>query len=264
MKKSVQLTVLGPRGSMATGRKDCVLFGGDSSCYMVRAGDETVFLDAGSGLVTAPARYPKPPVILLSHLHLDHLIGLGMFPGFNEADQKARVYLPFCGDAGEAAARMARVYSPPFWPIELGQLKGEPELLPMPPVLRIGELLAESMEGNHPNRAMILRLRCDGRSIVYATDYETEEDSFARLCEFARGADLVLFDAQFTEEESRLRRGFGHSTAQAGLERMRRSGAKRLLLIHHAPTSTDKILLAREQALPEGVSYAREGECICL
>ena len=142
MKKSVQLTVLGPRGSMATGRKDCVLFGGDSSCYMVRAGDETVFLDAGSGLVTAPARYPKPPVILLSHLHLDHLIGLGMFPGFNEADQKARVYRPFCGDAGEAAARMARVYSPPFWPIELGQLKGEPELLPMPPVLRIGELLA--------------------------------------------------------------------------------------------------------------------------
>ena len=264
MNKRFELTVLGSRGSMATGRKDCSLFGGDSSCYMVRAGDETVFLDAGSGLVAAPARYPKPPVILLSHLHLDHVIGLGMFPGFNEAGQRARVYLPFCGDAEEAAARMARVYSPPFWPIELGQLKGEPALLPLPPVLRIGELTAECMEGNHPNGAVILRLRFDGRSIVYATDYEYEECSFARLCAFAEGADLVLFDAQFTEEESRRCRGFGHSTAQAGMELMRRSAAKRLLLIHHAPASTDEVLLARETALTEGISYAREGECFSL
>ena len=264
MKKSFQLSVLGPRGSMATCRRDCALFGGDSSCYMIRAGDETIFLDAGSGLVAAPARYPKPPVILLSHLHLDHVIGLGMFPGFGEAGQRARVYLPFCEDAAEAAGLMARVYSPPFWPVELGRLKGEPEILPLPPVLRIGEVLAESMEGNHPNGAAVIRLRFDGRSIVYATDYEAEEDSFSRLCAFARDADLVLFDAQFTEEESQSRRGFGHSTAQAGMELMRRSGAGRLLLIHHAPTSTDEILLEREQALAEGVSYAREGECISL
>jgi ribonuclease BN (tRNA processing enzyme) len=249
---------------MATGRKDCVLFGGDSSCYMVRAGDETIFLDAGSGLVAAPAHYPKPPVILLSHLHLDHVIGLGMFPGFNEAGQKARVYVPFCRNDAEAAAQMARVYSPPFWPLELGQLKGEPELLALPPALRIGEVRAESMVGHHPNGALVIRLRFDGRSIVYATDYEAEESSFARLCAFAEDADLVLFDAQFTEEESRSRRGFGHSTAQAGTELMRRSGAKRLLLIHHAPTSTDEVLLKREQELAEGVSYAREGECISL
>ena len=159
---------------------------------------------------------------------------------------------------------MARVYSPPFWPVELGRLKGEPELLALPPALRIGEVRAESMVGHHPNGALVIRLRFDGRSIVYATDYEAEEDSFARLCAFARDADLVLFDAQFTEEESQSRRGFGLSTAQAGIELMRRSGAKRLLLIHHAPTSTDEVLLEREQELAEGVSYAREGECISL
>lgn len=264
MKKDFQLTVLGSRGSMATDRRDCAVFGGDSSCYMVRAGDETVFLDAGSGLVTAPACYPKAPVILLSHLHLDHVIGLGMFPGFGVAGQKARVYVPFCEDDAAAAAQIARVYSPPFWPLELSRLKGEPELLALPPVLKIGEITVESMEGNHPNGAMVFRLHYDGRSIVYATDYETEARSFARLVAFAKGADLVLFDAQFTEEESERFRGFGHSTALAGLRLKQFSGAKRLLLIHHAPASTDKILLERERILEGGISYAREGECISL
>ena len=68
----------------------------------------------------------------------------------------------------------------------------------------------------------------------------------------------------YTEEEYAVKKGFGHSTAEAGKRIQQESGAERLLLIHHAPTSTDKILLEREQALPEGVSYAREGECICL
>ena len=53
----LQLTVLGARGSMAVDRPDCTLFGGDSSCYLLRAGEETVFLDAGSGLLSAPAEY---------------------------------------------------------------------------------------------------------------------------------------------------------------------------------------------------------------
>lgn len=80
--KSFQMTVLGSRGSMAACRDDCSMYGGDTSCYMVRAGNETIFLDGGSGLASAPAVYPKAPVILLSHLHLDHIMGLGMFTGF--------------------------------------------------------------------------------------------------------------------------------------------------------------------------------------
>ena len=265
MSKVFQLTVLGTRGSMAACRSDSRLFGGDTSCYMVQAGEETIFLDAGSGLASAPAQYPKPPAILLTHLHLDHVIGLGMFPGFTVPGRRARLYVPFCRDSAEAAEQMARVFSPPFWPLTLGDLEGKPELLPLPREFQIGELQVEAIEGNHPNKAMILKLRFDGRCLVYATDYEHEERSFARLIDFAKDADLLLYDAQFTEQQYQNCRGFGHSTAQKGLELMRRSGAKRLLLIHHAPASTDEILLQRERELQaENASYAREGEILSL
>ena len=69
------LTVLGSRGSMAFGGEQCSRYGGDSSCYMVRAGEETVFLDGGTGICAAPSSYPKDPVVLLTHLHLDHIVG---------------------------------------------------------------------------------------------------------------------------------------------------------------------------------------------
>ena len=73
------LTVLGARGSLPVSDTKRSRFGGATSCYMVQAGSETIFLDGGTGLVSAPALSGKPPVILLSHLHLDHVIGLGMY-----------------------------------------------------------------------------------------------------------------------------------------------------------------------------------------
>ena len=265
MKKDFQLTVLGARGSMAACREECGVFGGDTSCYMVRAGDETIFLDGGSGITSAPARYPKPPVILLSHLHLDHIMGLGMFTGFFVPGQQARLYVPFCEDDERAANMMARVFAPPFWPLKLSDLEGKPEILAMPERFSGGDIQIETMEGNHPDRTMVLRLTFDGRSIVYATDYEVDEPSFARLVDFAAEADLLLYDAQFSEEEYPSKRGFGHSTAIKGIELMHRSGADRLLLIHHAPASPDRTLLKREKMLNRrNVSYAREGETIIL
>ena len=260
-----QLTVLGSRGSMASGRADCLLFGGDTSCYMVRAGDETVFLDGGSGIVAAPASYPKPPVILLTHLHLDHVMGLGMFPGFANRAQKSTLYIPFCADAALAEAKMDRVFIPPVWPLKLTEFEGDLKILPMPKSLKIGSLMVDSIPGSHPDGCLVLRLRYLGKTIIYATDYEAAEPSFSALSAFAENADLLLYDAQFEEAEYESKRGFGHSTAAKGLELMTISGAKQLLLIHHAPSSTDSMLLQREKKLPNvNASYAREGQTITL
>ena len=266
MKESeFRVTVLGARGSMACGRADCVAFGGDSSCYMVNAGEETVFLDAGSGLTAAPAQYPKPPVILLSHLHLDHVIGLGMFPGLSNVEQRPEIYVPFCKDPAEAAAAIDRVYSPPFWPLRLGDYTSRPQLLPLPERLSLGDLAIEAVPGNHPGGSMVFRLEYQGKSMVFATDYEFEQNSFERLTTLARQTDLLMVDAQYDEATARGKAGFGHSTAATGLRLMRESGAKRLLLIHHDPQSTDAVLLAREKDLAApAASYAREGQVICL
>ena len=263
MKKSFQMTVLGSRGSMAACRDDCSAYGGDTSCYMVRAGNETIFLDGGSGLASAPAVYPKAPVILLSHLHLDHIMGLGMFTGFFIPGQQARLYVPFCEDDESAARTIAQVFAPPFWPLKLTDLEGKPKVLAMPRKLSVGELEIETMEGHHPDRTMVYRLSYDGRSIVYATDYEVDEASFERLIAFSRDADLLLYDAQFTEEEYHGKKGFGHSTAEKGIELMEKGGVRRLMLVHHAPSSSDRVLRNREKLLNRtDVLYAREGDTL--
>ena len=126
------LTVLGTRGSMAIGSPAFSEFGGNTSCYMVRAGEETLFLDAGSGLLAAPDEYAKPPVILLSHLHLDHVMGLGMFSALSKRGQKVILYVPFCADAEEARSEIDRLFSPPFWPLKLSQMGAELQIRPLP------------------------------------------------------------------------------------------------------------------------------------
>ena len=259
-KQDFQLTVLGARGSMAAGRADSILFGGDTSCYMVQADDETI-----SGIASAPESYPKPPIILISHLHLDHIMGLGMFPILSDCTQRCTVYLPFCEGAAAAEYQIGQLFHPPVWPLSLHDCECSMEILPMPKSMKIGSLYIDTMPGNHPGGCMVFRLQFQGKSIVYVTDYEHSEPSFSRLAEFARDTDLLLYDAQYASEIYPKRRGYGHSTAEKGLELMQKSNAKQLLLIHHAPTSTDSMLLDREKMLSTpNASFAREGQTITL
>ena len=262
--RELQLTVLGCRGSMAICREDSILFGGDTSCYMVRAGDETIFLDGGSGLIDAPTQFVKPPSILLSHFHLDHVLGLGMYPRFSQKGCETSIYLPGCSSM-EGRALLDGIYSPPYWPLSLTEYAGVVKLLTLTDHFFIGDVQVKCMPGRHPGGSQIIRLDYAGRSLVYATDYEPDPEIEGELVAFARDADLLLFDGQYTEDEYPFKRGFGHSTAEKGLELMERSGVSRLVIIHHDPRSTDDELADREKHFGRpDVHYAREGETICL
>lgn len=279
------LKVLGARGSMAVTRKDQQVFGGNTSCYMIQAGEETVFFDAGSGLLNAPVDFPRPPHILVSHMHLDHILGLGMYPRLSQKGRKTLIYVPV-GPGEDPVRLLGGVFSPPYWPVSLDSYSGEVGILPLAFPLRIGDLLIEGAAGNHPGGNFIFRISRQGRSIVYASDYEYEEQSFHRLMEMAAGADLVLLDGQYTAKELAQRRGFGHSCPEMGLKLKEQCGIDRLWLVHHDPQRTDEQLLdwedkiarenvhfAREDARParedahfarEDVHFAREGEEILL
>lgn len=261
---SMRLTVLGARGSVPVNSRRMMEFGGSTSCYMVQAAGETIFLDAGSGILFAPKTYEKAPVILLSHMHLDHVLGLGMFPRLSEAGALTRLLLRSDSSA-DAEAQLAALYAPPFWPLPLTQYAGRLDIQAISPSFRIGEIQIDTLEGRHPGGCLVFRLRCKGKSIVYATDYEPDEISFSELASFSAKADLVLYDAQYTAEEYAKRQGFGHSTAEKGLELLRLSGAAQLLFIHHDPQASDEELLRRERQLGVGSAhYAREGEVIEL
>ena len=260
----LSLTVLGTRGSMAMSERDRSVFGGSTSCYMIRAGEETVFLDAGSGLLLSPEELPGTPHILLSHLHLDHLLGLGMYRRLSQKGKETVIHVP-TAPGEDPAELLDALYSPPIWPLSLKAYAGDVRIVPLKLPMRIGEIAIEGIPGSHPGGCVLLKLSWRGRSIVYATDYEWEEESFARLVELSRGADLLLYDGQFTEEELSACKGFGHSTPEKGMELLERSGARRLLIVHHAPHCTDETLLEREARIGRAdVRFARDGEVIEL
>lgn len=258
------LTVFGARGSIPVSSKSIQEFGGSTSCYLVRAGDETIFLDAGTGLTFAPDISGKAPTILLSHLHLDHVLGLGMYPRLSQAGKLTRLMLP--ADSAEAAERrLSALFIPPFWPLPLTAYAGTLDIAPLAPSFQIGEVCVDVISGRHPGGCAVFRLRYKDKSLVYATDFEPDAASFSELVSFSRNADLLMYDAQYTEDEYSQRKGFGHSTAEKGIEAMEKSGAARLLLIHHDPQASDAELLRREQMLgKKNVHYAREREVILL
>lgn len=259
-----RLSVLGCGGSVPVGGREKLLFGGATSCYMVHCGDDCVFLDAGTGLLSAPAKFPRPPLILLTHLHLDHILGLGIYRRLLMEGEKTLLCLPG-KTAQEERKLLDAVFSPPYWPLSLMDYRGDLELvLPSFP-MRHGSLRIDCMEGRHPGGCLVFRVSCGEKSLVYATDFEHEHDGFAGLETFAKDTDLLLYDGQYSPEEYEARKGFGHSTAEKGVELMERCGAKRLLLIHHDPGCTDEELLSRERRIGrDDVRFAREGEVIQL
>ncbi|MBR1409333.1 MAG: hypothetical protein IJ573_10640 [Clostridia bacterium] len=254
-----RLTVLGTRGSMAICKKSHSLFGGDTSCYYVQAGEESLFLDGGSGLLCAPTEFSRPPVILLTHLHLDHLLGLGMYPRLSRRGEQTQIFVPAPDEEGALSA-LDRLYRPPYWPLSLTAYAGDVRVKPLLPSFSVGVVQVQTLEGNHPGGCTVIRLQYAGKTLVYATDYERDEPSFTSLIGFAKGADLLLYDGQYVKEELPAKRGFGHSTAEDGIELMERCGAKRLLIVHHDPGSTDEMLLEREARIHRpDVHYARAG-----
>ena len=258
------LTVLGARGSIPVSHKRIQEFGGSTSCYLVRAGGETIFLDAGTGLIFAPDIPGKAPTILLSHLHLDHILGLGMYPRLSQPGKLTHLMLQ-AESAEDAKKQLSALYSPPFWPLPLTEYAGSLDISPLTPSFQIGEVRVDVAEGRHPGDCVVIRLCHKDKSLVYATDFEPDDASFSKLASFSRDADLLLYDAQYTEDEYPLRKGYGHSTAEMGIEFMKRSGAKQLLLIHHDPLASDDDLSDREHRLGrKGVHYAREREVILL
>ncbi len=263
-KSDFKLTVLGTRGSMAVDGKHYALFGGATSCYQITAGEETIFLDAGTGLARANVQFTKTPVILISHLHLDHVLGLGMYPRLSTRGLKTRICIP-TEKGKDPAEILDRLYSPPFWPVSLEKYAGdilfEPLVLPM----EIGGVYIEGMEGNHPGGCVIIKVIYREKSIVYATDYEHEEESFSRLTEFSRGASLILYDGQYSTREYEKKKGFGHSTAKKGLELLEKSGAERMLIIHHDTLNADKFLQNIEAGIhSRRFSFARQGQRVYL
>ena len=257
---------LGVRGSIAT-PGDAFSAGGNTACVEVTAGDTRIILDAGTGLRTLGnermASSIRNSTILLSHLHWDHTCGLPFFTPIYVPGHRVEIASGPNGVLPHGEAIRA-VFRAPFFPVAFDALAGQVTTreLRANDQFAIGTIAVTMAKLNHPDPVYGFRLEHGGRSIVYATDTEHFACVDPTLAKLAAGADILIYDAQYTAEEYPLRVGWGHSTWQAGVELARAAGVSQLVLFHHDPNRTDDQLAAIERAartsLP-GTIAAREG-----
>ena len=268
----MQVRVLGARGSMTISNKKMWEFGGATSAYMLEAEGEALFIDAGTGIMNVPGDLvPEKRVrLLISHTHLDHIMGMPFFLSDCCEGKILEVY----GHTREGETieqQLSHLFSHPLWPVGLRDYGGITyrfhELDRIDKVIEDGPFRITWMESHHPGGCVIYRVAAGGKSVVVATDFEHSDGFEERLTKFARDTDLLLYDGQYREADYPKYKGFGHSTEATGLRVFRNSGAKRMLIIHHAPDETDETLLMREKQLQSqeaNTGFAREGQILVL
>ena len=260
--------ILGARGSMARGGREFAEYGGATTCVLVSLNGTQVVLDAGTGLLDLPDEVCALPrlALLLTHPHLDHLMGLPMCPYLSRKGAQLDMYaVPRVGET--LMQTLERLFAPPIWPIGVDRLSAEVQVYPLPESMDLGGIHVETMEGSHPDGVTLFRLSGGGKSVVFATDCTFSEELMPKAAGFARGCDLLLADGQYFEQEWAHCAGFGHSTWRMALRLGELSEAGRVCVVHHDPRHTDAMLAAAErdaQVLFPHCTFAREGEEISL
>ncbi len=255
MDANMTINIHGTRGSVPVNGSDFVLYGGATSCVSVSCGDTLLFLDAGSGIVGAALPDNRKISILLSHLHLDHLIGLPLFKALFQPNLSIDIYGRRRNGVSLEDALHA-LFHPPYWPVGLKDFPANVTMNDIDEHFTIGSLQIDTMEGSHPGGSTVYRISHEGKSFVYATDFEHNKTAARNLTQFCKDADLLLYDAQYTDEEYPGHSGYGHSTPSAGIRIAEEANVSQLLFSHHAPEHTDRQLSALENRISAEYPFA--------
>jgi len=276
-----KLTFWGVRGSTPTVDPATWRYGGNTPCLDFVAPDGTQFIfDCGTGLRMLGSRlqeqagsFAPETHLLVTHYHWDHIQGLPFFSPFYVDRNTFHFYSfqsKFLGRDSLKQVFEAQM-ALPYFPVDLSAMSAKRTFREVGggESFQIGTTKITSRWLNHPQGAMGYRLETPAGIIVYATDNEPGDPALDRsLRELAEGADVFINDAQFTPEQlAGSRRGWGHSTWQEGVKVAKEVGAKRLVLFHHDPDSTDRIvdgLLRQARGEFESVFAATEGMVITL
>jgi phosphoribosyl 1,2-cyclic phosphodiesterase len=248
----VRVKVWGCRGSLAVPGADTVRYGGNTSCVSVRGSDgEVLVLDAGTGMrplgIELAAEGAKVIHVLLSHLHLDHLQGLGFFrPLFNE-DTEVHIWGP-ASPVLPLQERIATYLSPPLFPVRLADIPARVTFhdAPEEPIV-IGGLSVRASLVTHQGPTVGYRVEEGDRSVVYLPDHEPglgvdvalQPTDWLSGYELTNRADVLLHDAQYGDDEYPGHVGWGHSAIGHVVAFAQKADVGQLVLFHHDPGHTD-------------------------
>jgi ribonuclease BN (tRNA processing enzyme) len=219
---------------------------------------------------------PLHATALLTHLHYDHVLGLPFFTPMRDPDAVLDVYGP-TQEGGPLGDVLAGIVQPPFFPIHMAEFRGQLRFhdLEGTEELTIGASAVKVRSIPHIGHTLGYRIEADGCTVVYVSDHQAPVDRRSvheDVLELCEGADLLIHDAQYTEEEFATLHDWGHSTVAYAVHVAREAGVRRLGLFHHDPAHTDEeidlmLAHARRCAPPEDVleiSAAAEGSSVDL
>lgn len=240
----------GVRGSIACPSPSHMKYGGNTSCVHLDFGGRCVILDAGTGIRVLGQTLVRQDVrevhLLLTHTHWDHING---FPFFVPAyDPKLTMHITaghLTGKGGVQDALSSQMDHPMF-PIPLETMQADMHFIDVEAGDRFNlfpDIAVRTAPLNHPNGATAYRIDHGGKALAYVTDTEhvpgRPDQNVLGLIE---GADLVIYDCTYTEEEFPKKLGWGHSTWNEAVRLCRAADVRRLVIFHHDPDHDDEFM----------------------
>jgi phosphoribosyl 1,2-cyclic phosphodiesterase len=265
----MDLRFWGVRGTFPSPDKDCIRYGGHTTCSSLRlAPGVTLIVDAGTGLRGLGERIMSEAGdgairidLLLTHFHLDHIMGFPYFAPLYSPRAAISVHAP--GDPRETRSALAGLMAGPYFPVKLEGTAARIEFRDLDPGLTIGGVRISSCPLRHPQGSVAYRLEAGGSSLVLSTDTEHPEAGVdGRLATFAEKATWLVYDAMYTPAEYEAgKKGWGHSTWLAATELAAAARVGTLVLSHFNPSHTDddvdRILEAARGRFPRTLAAAQ-------
>ncbi len=249
----MKIRILGCRGSYPTAKKENALYGQSTSCVEVIHDGRRLILDAGTGILglNFSDYFDLPRIdIFLTHLHMDHIQGLGFFKPLFVPGKEVHIWGPG-GSTHSLKNRLNRYLSPPLFPLPLRDLPCELEIHELADSdFSIDGLNIKTEFVIHPGPTIGYRIERGEKIFVYIPDHEpmigsqelysgSRWISGSSLC---AQADVLIHDAQYTEEEYESRYGWGHSSVKHMIELAEHSKVKTVYMFHHDPDHSDAFL----------------------
>lgn len=267
---NLSVSFWGVRGSIACPGRRYERYGGNTSCLEVQCGPHLLVFDAGTGLRPLgdklKAEGPRDIDLFLTHSHLDHIVGVPFFPPLFDPHSKVRFWAGHLLPDRRLRDVICTMMVAPLFPVPIDIFAAATSFndFSAGEILRPHDgLTLRTARLNHPNDATGYRVDYEGKSICYVTDTEHAGDQLdANIMGLVEGADLLIYDSTYTEEEYTRHTGWGHSTWNQGIRLADAAKVKTFVAFHHDPSHDDDFMdrLASEldKARP-GSQVAREG-----